>query len=87
MDAVREQILGTEILSLHGRIKTLEAQLAAQREIVAADDAYRVKVIAIAQLSLEDAFSECQEADWAWRECEQAREAAEQLDKETTNAT
>lgn len=70
------------LIGQHRRIETLTAQLAAQREVVAADDEYRRKVVLIFRAPEESRYRPCMDADAAWNQCEQAREAAEQIDKE-----
>lgn len=75
------QVAEREFERLTARIKTLTAQLAAQREVVAADDAY---------LRVADERGIGWRGRWNWLlkkvvtrdECTVAREAAARIDKE-----
>ena len=78
---------------LLARIATIEAQLKAQRAIVAADDAYRSRLIDLRNAQSLDKFTggdsaimAAADVDEANRACRQTHEAAEQLDKETPDA-
>ncbi len=91
-DAVRRG--DDEIERLQARVATLEAQLAAQRKIVAADNAYRRCLIELRNARMLDERNDTDRAimaavdvDEVSRACRKAREAAELLDKENEDET
>ena len=78
---------------MEARIATIEAQLKAQRAIVAANDVYRSRLVDLRNAQSLDKFTggdsaimAAADVDEANRACRQTHEAAEQLDKETPDA-